>query len=146
MKQKEAQGFIDTYFKRFNRIHVWQEETKEFARRNGYTETMTGRRRFFTELHAGSSAPPYLVSEAERQAINHPLQGLAADIVKKAMIQVKDLLIEKDEWGTGATMLLNIHDELLFEMRDDMITTLAPLSRKLWKVSFPNLTCRCILA
>jgi len=138
LKQKEAQSFIDTYFKRFSRIRTWQEETKQFARQNGYTETMAGRRRYFTELQAGD-ARSYLVAEAERQAINHPLQGLAADIVKKAMIQVKDLLVERGAWGRDAKMLLNIHDELLFEVRDDMVNTFASPIASVMENVFPEL-------
>ncbi len=137
LPQKQAQEFINTYFERFGRVRAWQEETKEFARTNGYTETLTGRKRYFRELQSYSR--PHIVAEAERAAINHPVQGSEADIVKLAMLKAKELLSDKELWSDGVYMLLNIHDELLFEIRDDLIDTSAPLLHEAMEGIFPSL-------
>lgn len=137
LQQKQAKEFIDRYFREFGAVRAWQEHTKEYARTHGHTETLTGRKRYFPELQAYSR--PHIVAEAERAAINHPVQGLEADIVKLAMLAVKDLLVKEDVWGDGARMLLNIHDELLFEIRDDMIDALVrPIRGKMENI-FPAL-------
>jgi DNA polymerase-1 len=138
LSQKEAQGFIDRYFERFSRVRAWQEQTKEFARTHGYVETVIGRRRYFRELQALHTQPHH-IAEAERAAINHPVQGSEADIVKLAMLKTKDLLIAENAWGDRAKMLLNIHDELVFEVRDDAVGKLAPRIRATMEEVFPAL-------
>ncbi|MEK7117564.1 MAG: DNA polymerase [Patescibacteria group bacterium] len=118
LKRTQAQDFINTYFREFSKIREWQEETKQEARRLGYVKTLTGRRRYLLGIN---SLAPYVVAEAERSAINQPLQGLGADIIKMAMIEV-DKKIKEKGWESGKLkMILSIHDELLFEVRDDMI-------------------------
>lgn len=138
LSQKEAQGFIDRYFERFSRVRAWQEKTKEFARTHGYVETLIGRRRYFRELQSLHTLPHH-IAEAERAAVNHPVQGSEADIVKLAMLQTKDFLIKEKAWGENAKMLLNIHDELLFEIRDDALPKLEPLIRNIMEGVFPSL-------
>ena len=113
----EARNFIENYFVRFPKIVEYIESTKVFARTNGYTETLFGRKRYIPDIH--STAPP-LLAAAERIAINHPIQGTAADIMKMAMIEVAK------EVSPKADMLLQIHDELVFEMPDDIITDQVP--------------------
>lgn len=118
LRRTRAQDFINTYFREFSKIREWQEETKQEARKLGYVKTLTGRRRYLSGIN---SLAPYVVAEAERSAINQPLQGLGADIIKMAMIEV-GREIKENRWGNGKLeMILSIHDELLFEVRDDMI-------------------------
>lgn len=123
LSRSKAQEFIDAYFREFSRIREWQEEIKEQARRDGYVKTMTGRRRYLGGLDSGA---PRLVAEAERAAINMPLQGLSADIIKMAMIQISNKFHKENLGSRGVMMLLTIHDELLFEVPDDMIRKIVP--------------------
>ena len=118
ISQGEAQEFIDAYFKEFSLIKKWQEKIKSDARTFGYVQTLTGRRRYFFEI---VSDVPRIVAEAERAAINHPVQGFGADIIKMSMIKTRDALREAGFFGKEVKMVLSIHDELLFEVRDDMI-------------------------
>ena len=115
ISREEAQSFIEGYFTRFPSIRDYIEKTKEFARKHGYTETLLGRKRYMPEIN---SSNPGLRAQAERMAINHPIQGTGADIIKLAMIRVfQNLESIRDE----CRILLQIHDELLFECRDDKI-------------------------
>ena len=109
---QEAQDFIDQYFLRFPGILRYMEETKEFARKHGYVETMFGRKRFLPDVN---SPTPQIRAAAERMAINHPAQGTAADIMKMAMVQVQERVLRSNP---ACTMLLQVHDELLLECQD----------------------------
>lgn len=113
----EAKKFIEEYFKDFNRIKEWQEQAKEQARSFGYVTNLNGRRRWLLEA---SSMFRGEAAEAERAAINMPVQGLAADIIKIAMISVAEEITKKG-WEDDVRMLLTIHDELLFEIKEDII-------------------------
>ncbi|HEX4622436.1 MAG TPA: DNA polymerase I, partial [Myxococcaceae bacterium] len=106
---EEAKSIIDRYFARYTGIRRYLEETIEKARKSGYVETMFGRRRYVPEVHAKSR---WLAEAAEREAINMPIQGTAADLIKIAMIQLDRRIPEEK---LGARMLLQVHDELLFE-------------------------------
>lgn len=106
----EAGELRDAYFARFGRVHDYLESVVEQARRDGYTETMFGRRRYLPDLTSDNRQRREM---AERAALNAPIQGSAADIVKKAMIDVADAL---DEAGLASRILLQIHDELLLEV------------------------------
>ncbi len=113
----EARKFIEEYFSDFKKIKEWQEKVKADARTFGYVTNLNGRRRWLLQaasMFRGEAA------EAERAAINMPVQGLAADIIKIAMIKVADE-IKKKRWEENVRMLLTIHDELLFEIRKDII-------------------------
>jgi len=114
---KEAEAFIDTYFQRYPRVRDFLEHCKQSARDTGFALTMYGRKRPIPEIH---SKNPQLRAFAERLAINTPLQGSAADLIKCAMIQI-DTRLKKTPYGI---MLLQIHDELLFETK---ISTTHPL-------------------
>lgn len=104
---KEAQQLIKQYFERFPKVREYIDRTLELARERGYTTTLFGRRRYFPDIHAGNRiARAY----AERQAINAPLQGGSADLIKLAMIRIDEIL-----HGKRTRMLLQVHDELLFE-------------------------------
>ncbi len=106
----EAEAFIKVYFERFPGINQYLEETKRQAHTQGFVETLLGRRRYFPVLKAGANRN--LVARAEREAINHPIQGSAADIIKIAMIQLHEALRRDYE----ARMILQVHDELLLEV------------------------------
>jgi DNA polymerase-1 len=108
--RSDAAAFIDAYFKRFPGIRDYMETTKSFARANGFVVTPFGRKIHVREIN---SKNPSLRGFAERQAINAPLQGGAADVIKRAMIRVPAAL---DEKKLAARMLLQVHDELLFEV------------------------------
>ncbi len=105
-----AQDFIHRYFQRHARVKAYLEETLEEARRQGWVTTLLGRRRQIPQINSGNRI---LRQEAERAAINTPLQGTAADIIKKAMLEMEPAL-QND--GLSGRMLLQIHDELLFEV------------------------------
>lgn len=104
---KEAQQLINQYFERFPKVREYIDRTLKQARERGYTTTMFGRRRYFPDIHAGNRAAR---AYAERQAINAPLQGGSADLIKLAMLRVAEILN-----GKRTRMLLQVHDELLFE-------------------------------
>ncbi|MCX5613808.1 DNA polymerase I [Bombella saccharophila] len=111
--QGEAKRYIEAYFERYPGIRTYMEAMKEEAREKGYVLTPFGRRCYVPGMQARQAAQR---SYAERQAINAPLQGGAADIIKKAMVQVPRALAEA---GLKARMLLQVHDELLFEVPDE---------------------------
>lgn len=127
LKREEAEKFIKTYFEEFSLIPAWQEKTRANARTFGYVETKTGRRRYLPNIISGS---PQYVAEAERAAINQPIQGFAADIIKLAMIRTKEALEERKWWDKEAKLILSIHDELLFEVRDSIINDTLPLVKE----------------
>lgn len=115
ISRQEAREFIEDYFARFPAILTYIEAMREFVQLNGYTETIFGRRRYIPEIH---SRAPHLRAAGERMAVNHPLQGTAADIMKMAMVKTEQE-IKKQGWD--CRLLLQIHDELLFECSDDII-------------------------
>jgi DNA polymerase I len=112
-KREDAQAFLNAYFNTFTRLAEYLENTKTEARTKGYTETLFGRRRHFAGI---ASAVPFIRASAERMAINAPIQGTAADIVRIAMVRIADYL-KKEKMGDDAKMLLQIHDELVFEIK-----------------------------
>lgn len=119
----DAQEFLNAYFHTFTRLAEYLEETKAYARKHGYTETYFGRRRHF----AGIKSPiPYIKAAAERMAINAPIQGSQADIIRIAMVRVAQEL-EKPEWKDDVFMLLQVHDELLFEVKEDVVEKVVPV-------------------
>lgn len=106
---KEAQEFIDTYFTQFPTIHDFMQRCIKDARDKGYSETMLGRRRYLTEIN---SERRQIREGAERTAINTPVQGTAADVIKLAMVDIQHHIAEQ---FPEALMLLQVHDELVFE-------------------------------
>jgi DNA polymerase-1 len=116
----DASGFIDRYFQRFGTVKAFQDNIIHNAEDTGYAETMLGRRRYVPEIHSRI----YGVRQAAlRQIINAPIQGSASDIVKKAMIAVHAFLNAN---APSVRMLLQVHDELLFEGPDDELIRVAP--------------------
>lgn len=110
--QKTAAEFIAAYFKKFSGVAKFIEKIKVSARENGYVETELGRRRYIPEI---KSANAQMAHAAERMAVNMPIQGLAADIMKLAMLKSDELV---REFNADAKMILQIHDELIFEVKD----------------------------
>jgi DNA polymerase-1 len=112
---EEAQDFIENYFVQFPHIKQYMEDTIAFAKEHGYVETLFGRKRYIPEIN---SLVPQLRSQVEREAVNHPIQGLSADIIKVAMVNVAKQFGLKNP---AVRLLLQIHDELLFEISDDIL-------------------------
>lgn len=113
----EAHAFLDDYFRTFKTLAEYLESTKGFARKHGYTETLFGRRRQFPEM---KSPLPYVRAQAERMAINAPIQGTQADLIKLAMVKIDAMLTEEHAHpptGGDAYLLLQVHDELVYEIR-----------------------------
>lgn len=118
----EAHQFHEDYFRTFSRLAEYLEETKGKARRLGFTETMFGRRREFAGM---KSSLPYVRAQAERMAINAPLQGTQADIIKLAMVRISDMLKE-EKVGDDVHLILQVHDELVFEVKESRLKEIAP--------------------
>ncbi|MFZ1075001.1 MAG: DNA polymerase [Minisyncoccia bacterium] len=116
----EAHQFLEDYFSTFKTLSEYLESTRGFARKHGYTETMFGRRRQFPEM---KSTLPYVRAQAERMAINAPIQGTQSDIIKLAMVRVDDMF-DKEKARADAYLLLQVHDELVFEIRDGRVESL----------------------
>jgi DNA polymerase I len=119
----EAKEIMTAYFARFPSVRAYIECTLEEGRRNGYVATILGRRRYMPDLISGNYM---LRAAAEREATNAPLQGSAADLMKLAMVRIDRAL---QEAGYDATMLLQIHDELIFEVRENQRSEVARLVR-----------------
>lgn len=111
--REEAQAFLNAYFNTFTRLAEYLEETKTLARLQGYTETLFGRQRHFPGIR---SSAPFIRAAAERMAINAPIQGTAADVMRLAMIAVFDYLKDNNLLNE-VHILLQVHDELVFEIK-----------------------------
>jgi DNA polymerase-1 len=120
----EAQDYMARYFSRFAGVREFMDRMREEAHRDGYVETLFGRRLHLDYINSRNQAQR---SGAERAAINAPMQGTAADIIKRAMIAVDAWLIDQDE---AARMLLQVHDELVFEVREDRIEAVSAAIRE----------------
>lgn len=122
----EAKKFIDEYFKKFSGIRKFLDETKRFAHEHGYVETIFGRRRYIPEI---SSVAWRFRRDAERMAINMPIQGTATgDIVKMAMVKLTKWL-KKNKLEASVRILLQVHDELVFEIKKDILSDVVPQIR-----------------
>jgi DNA polymerase-1 len=131
ISREDAQSFINSYFAAYSGISYYMLHIKEQARRQGYVSTLLGRKRQIPELHAANAA---LRGAGERMAINMPIQGTAADIVKIAMIRLEDRLVRE---GFAAKMLLQVHDELLLEVPRDEVDRLVPVLRETMENALP---------
>lgn len=130
----EAQEFFNAYFNTFTRLAEYLEEVKGFARTHGYTETFFGRRRYFEGIR---SSLPFIRAQAERMAINAPIQGTEGDVMRIAMVRIHEHLA-----GAGlleeVRMLLQVHDELLFEIREGQVDAVVPTLKRLMEEAFPE--------
>ncbi len=124
MDRSEAQRFIDEYFKRYAQVRRYVIETKAFAAEQGYVETLLGRRRYIADMTSPNSG---IRGAAERMAINMPIQGTAADIMKIAMRRVYERLASA---GVRARVLLQVHDELVAEVPSAEVDTMAAILRE----------------
>lgn len=116
--RKEAQEFYNQYFEQFTGLRAYLESIKTFAHKNGYTETLFGRKRYFPALQ---SPVQFIRASAERMAVNAPIQGTAtADIIKLALIHVDEML-KKEKLDKDVFPLLQVHDELLFEIKSEKV-------------------------
>lgn len=121
IERSEAGDYIKRYFERFPGIRDYMDSTKAFARENGYVETIFGRRAHYPEI---KSSNPSVRAFNERAAINAPIQGSAADIIRRAMVKMEPVLAEN---GLSAVrMLLQVHDELIFEVEDGDVERAIP--------------------
>ncbi|MEO9822774.1 MAG: DNA polymerase I [Paracoccaceae bacterium] len=116
----EAQGFIDRYFERFPGIKDYMNDTKAFAKEHGYVQTLFGRKIHTPEIGAKGPRAGF----AQRAAINAPIQGTAADVIRRAMVRMPDAIADQP-----ATMLLQVHDELLFEVEEGAVDQLIETAR-----------------
>jgi DNA polymerase I len=117
----EAQTFIDTYFQRFPGIREYMDATVTFAKENGFVRTLFGRKIHTPEINARGPHAGF----ARRAAINAPIQGAAADVIRRAMIRMPKAIA-----GLPAKMLLQVHDELLFEVEDGAVDRLIAVARE----------------
>jgi len=115
IKRSEAQTYIDVYFARYPKVAQFMEKTRELAKTQGFVETVFGRRLYIPDIHSRISNK---VSYAERSAINAPMQGTAADIIKFAMLRTQQWLRtgQKD-----IKLLMQVHDELVFEAAENAV-------------------------
>ncbi len=119
--REEASAYIKKYFERFPGIRAYMDETRDFCRTHGYVKTLFGRKCHYPDIKASNAS---VRSFNERAAINARLQGTAADIIRRAMIRMEDALAQKK---LSAQMLLQVHDELIFEVPDDEVAATLPV-------------------
>jgi DNA polymerase-1 len=130
----EAHQFLEEYFSTFKMLAEYLESTKGFARKYGYTETFFGRRRQFPEM---KSSLPYVRAQAERMAINAPVQGTEADVIKLAMVKADELLSE-EKAREDAYLLLSVHDELVYEIRSERAKELGSRIKEVMESVMPQ--------
>jgi DNA polymerase-1 len=131
--RSEAKDLIENYFKQYRGLKTYMEKTVEEARKKGFVTTLMGRRRYLRDIDSRNAV---MRSHSERNAINTPIQGTAADLIKLAMIGIHELLVE----GNYKTkMILQVHDELVFDAHKDEIERLKPLIEDKMKHAIPGL-------
>ena len=133
MDTATANRFIEQYFQTYPRVKEYIERVKREVQEKGYVQTLLGRRRYFPELRPDSGVSRTLRQAAERAAINHPIQGTAADIIKIAMNQVYRRLREE---GYRTAMILQVHDELVFEVPEAELPHVAPLIKDIMENAY----------
>jgi DNA polymerase I len=133
IKRAEAKELIEQYFKQYSGLKQYMDDMVEHARKHGYVKTLIGRRRHLRDINSKSSLAR---SNAERMAINTPIQGSAADMIKIAMVNVHNLLRAKDY---ATRMILQVHDELIFDVPKDELDEVKPLIMELMKNALPDL-------
>ena len=134
VSRDEASKYLSEYFKNFSGLARWIEHTKASAARKGFTETLFGRRRYFPGFQ---SAMPNLRAQAERMAVNAPIQGTQSDIIKLAMVEA-DKLIEKKGWREKVELVLQVHDELVYELDEKDGETIARELRHVMESVVPS--------
>ena len=136
VSRQEAQEYMDLYFKRYPGVLDYMDRTREFAKEHGYVETVFGRRLYLPEIKSSNGARR---KGAERAAINAPMQGTAADVIKMAMIQVDDWIRSNN--NDDVVMIMQVHDELVFEIKqaslDSHVATIVDLMEQAATLSVP---------
>jgi DNA polymerase-1 len=127
--QTHAKEIIDTYFNTFKRVREFMDSSVRFAQEKGYAETLNGRRRYLKNINSNNRVVRQF---EERVAINMPIQGTAADMIKLAMINIHKELIKRN---TKTKMILQVHDELVFDAYKDEIDELLPVIKNLMENS-----------
>ena len=130
IKRKEAKEIIDTYFEKYSGIRDFLNSAVEKAKENGYVETVMGRRRYLPDIHSSNAI---VRGFAERNAVNAPIQGSAADVIKKAMIDIHAYL---KQGNYKTKMLLQVHDELVFDLHRDEAAELKPIIKQKMENAF----------
>ncbi|MDP3046312.1 MAG: DNA polymerase, partial [Chloroflexota bacterium] len=131
LDQKDASRFIADYFGHHPGVKGYLDETKRLAKEQGYVSTLLGRRRYLPELKNPNRA---VVAAAERMAVNMPIQGTAADIIKIAMVRLHKAIQER---GLRSRMILQVHDELIFEVPEEELAAMKPLVQDLMENALP---------
>lgn len=132
--RKEAQEFYNEYFSTFTGLAAYLDKVKAETERRGYTETLFGRRRYFS----GFKSPlPYIRAQAERMAINAPIQGTQADLIKIAMKKI-DEYIKEHKWQEKVRMVLQVHDELVFEVENGLIDDAVKNFKRIMETVIPE--------
>jgi len=135
MTLSEAENFVKAYFQQFPGVRRYLDQARRQAAELGYVETLMGRRRYFPQLLRGAGSVPEVArARAEREAVNAPIQGTAADIIKQAMLRLPPALAEA---GLSARMLLQVHDELVLECRRNELAETARVATQVMQQAFP---------
>tara|TARA_B100000700_G_C15021357_1_gene845887 strand:- start:1327 stop:2514 length:1188 start_codon:yes stop_codon:yes gene_type:complete len=124
----EAQEFIDSYFRSYPKVEIWRNQVVEEARSVGYAHTMTGRRRAIPELHSRNQN---VRRAGERIAMNMPVQGTASDIIKIATNNIDEELMKRRDRGLHARLVMQIHDELIFELPSSEVASIVDLAEEM---------------
>ncbi len=133
IKRAEAKDLIDSYFKQYQGLKKYMDEVVENARKNGFVTTLMGRRRYLRDIDSRNAV---IRSHAERNAINTPIQGTAADMIKIAMINIHQEFLAQQ---FKSKMILQVHDELVFDAHKDELETIKPIIEEKMKNAIPNL-------
>jgi DNA polymerase-1 len=134
IKVSDARTYLDEYFDKFSGLSKYIENSKLKTKEDGFTSTLFGRKRFFPEIN---SKVPFIKAMAERMAINAPIQGTAADIIKLAMVEVNQYL-RKGELLEKVKMVAQVHDELIFEVKENTLEKVAPEIEKIMEDILQN--------
>jgi len=124
LSRSEAKELIDTYYETYPKLKAYMSEQVDFARDNGYVQTVLGRRRYLKDINSRNAI---VRGAAERNAVNAPIQGSAADIIKLAMINIHKRF-EKEQFKSK--MLLQVHDELVFDAHKDELEIITPIIKQ----------------
>jgi len=132
VSRDEAREFIDRYMTEFSGVAKYMEDMKKRARKEGFVSTIFGRRRYLPEINSGI---PQLIAQAERMAINMPIQGTEGDLLRIAMNRISDL-IHNDYNDNDVRMLLQVHDELLFEVKNNLVEKVSPQIKQIMETVY----------
>jgi DNA polymerase-1 len=129
--RNEAKSIIDTYFEKYPNIKKFIESTVASTKQHGYAETLAGRRRYFPDINSQNHT---IRTATERAAVNMPIQGTAADMMKVAMIKIHNTMKEQN---IKSKLMLQVHDELVFEVIPEELETLPTLIKSIMETAFP---------